>query len=282
MITLKQKTNGFEYLEIQNDHAHAKIALQGAHIFHYQAKGEEPLLWLSENAYFEKGKAIRGGVPLCFPWFGPHRFDATLPQHGFARNQEWGYIARHELEDGSTHVQLMLTPNETTRAMWEYNFVLLYDIIVGKTLSLELTTINTDTEAFDVTQALHSYFKVSDIDNATIKGIDKSIFYSNLDRGLEKQYGDVSIDQEVDRVYFEPSSKITLVDKDREIILNQKGSNSLVVWNPWEAKSTSMADMPNDGYKTMLCLETANALKDFVRLEPNEIHTLKVTLSQKN
>jgi D-hexose-6-phosphate mutarotase len=281
MITLKELENGFEYLEIENDHAQAKIALQGAHIFHYHAKGEEPLLWLSEKAHFQEGKAIRGGVPICFPWFGPHRFDDSLPQHGFARNQEWSYMARHELADGSTHIQLMLTPNEATRELWEYNFVLLYDIIVGKTLTLELTTINTDTEAFDVTQALHSYFNVSDIKHVAVKGLEERIFYSNLDRGLEKQYGEVTITEEVDRVYFEPSSEITLVDKDRAIVLNQKGSNSLVVWNPWQAKSESMVDMPNDGYKTMVCLETANALKDFVRLEPNDVHTLKVTISQK-
>lgn len=282
MVELKQKTNEFEYLEIQNDHAQAKIALQGAHIFHYQTKGEEPILWLSEKAYFEKGKAIRGGVPVCFPWFGPHRFDATLPQHGFARNEEWSYMARHELEDGSTHVQLMLTPNETTREMWEYNFVLLYDIIVGKELILELTTINTDTEGFEITQALHSYFNVSDIKNVAVKGLEECIFYSNLNKDLTKQYGEVKIKEEMDRVYFEPSSEIRLIDKEREIVLHQKGSNSLVVWNPWEAKSKQMADMPNDGYKTMLCLETANALNDFVRLEPNDIHTLKVTISQKS
>lgn len=280
MITLKTLDHGFEYLEIQNDHAIAKIALQGAHIFHYEVKGEEPLLWLSEKVYFQKGKAIRGGVPICFPWFGPHRFDETLPQHGFARNQEWSYMARHELSDGSTHVQLMLTQNEESRALWEYNFVLLYDITIGKELTLELTTTNADTEAFDLTQALHSYFKVSEIEKVAVQGLDESVFYSNLDKGLEKQFGEVTINEEVDRVYFEPSSSIRLVDQNREIILNQKGSNSLVVWNPWKKKSKNMADMPDDGYRTMICLETANALQDFVRLEPNDVHTLKVTISQ--
>jgi len=278
MITLKQLNNGFEYLEVQNEHAQAKIALQGAHIFHYQATGEAPLLWLSEKAYFEKGKAIRGGVPICFPWFGPHKYDETLPQHGFARNQIWSYMAKHELSDGATHVQLMLTTNEETRALWEQNFVLVYDITVGKELTLELTTINTDREPFDVTQALHTYLNVSDIKNVSVTGLEETVFYNSLDRSLEKQQGTVTITEEVDRVYFDGASTITLNDKEREIVLNQSGSNSLVVWNPWKEKSESMADMPNDGYKTMLCLETANAHKDFLLLNPNEVHTLKVTI----
>jgi len=282
MIMQKKFDNGFEYLEIQNDHAQAKIALQGAHVFEYQAKGKEPLLWLSDKAYFEKGKAIRGGVPLCFPWFGPHKFDATLPQHGFARTEEWSYMAHHELKDGSTHLQLMLTPNETSREMWEYNFVLLYDIVVGEALTLELTTINTDTEAFDVTQALHSYFHVSDIRNVSVEGLESCIFYSNLDRSLEKQENELHITQEVDRVYFDTPANITLRDGKKEILLKQEGSNSLVVWNPWEEKAKSMADMPDDGYNSMLCLETANAHKDFVRLNPNDVHTLKVSISQAN
>lgn len=280
MITLKQLENGFEYLEVHNEHAQAKIALQGAHIFHYQVTGEAPLLWLSEKAYFEKGKAIRGGVPICFPWFGPHKYDATLPQHGFARNQAWSYMTKHELSDGATHLQLMLTPNEETRTLWEQSFVLLYDIIVGKELTLELTTINTDTEPFDVTQALHTYLNVSAIDNVSVKGLEERVFYNSLDGSLEKQNGAVSIDKEVDRVYFDGDSTITLEDKEREIVLKQSGSNSLVVWNPWQEKSESMTDMPNDGYKTMLCLETANAHKDFVLLNPNDVHTLKVTIRQ--
>ncbi|CAA6803638.1 MAG: Aldose 1-epimerase family protein YeaD [uncultured Sulfurovum sp.] len=282
MITYKKLDNGFEYLEVQNEHAEAKIALQGAHIFHYQTKGEEPLLWLSEKAYFQEGKAIRGGVPICFPWFGPHKYDATLPQHGFARNQEWSYMAKYELSDGATHVQLMLTPNEETRALWEYNFVLVYDVIVGKELTLELTTINSDTEPFDVTQALHTYLNVSDIENVSVQGLEETVFYNSLDGSLEKQQSAVTIKEEVDRVYFDGSSKVTLEDKEREIILNQSGSNSLVVWNPWKEKSETMADMSNDGYKTMLCLETANAHKDFVLLNPNDVHTLKVTIWEKN
>ncbi|HHB94999.1 MAG TPA: D-hexose-6-phosphate mutarotase, partial [Campylobacterales bacterium] len=126
MITHKELDNGYKYIEIENSHAEAKIALQGAHLFHYQAKGKKPLLWLSELAHFEEGKAIRGGVPICFPWFGPNQYNADLPQHGFARNQLWKLMSAQELADGSTHLQLILTPNKETRAVWDSSFVLMF------------------------------------------------------------------------------------------------------------------------------------------------------------
>ena len=280
MITLKRLENSFEYLEVQNQHATAKIALQGAHLFHYQAKDKKPLLWLSEKAYFEKEKAIRGGVPICFPWFGPNTEDASLPQHGFARNQVWKLMSTHEVADGSTHLQLMLTANKATRALWEYSFTLIYDITIGSELTLKLTTINSDTHPFEITQALHSYFNVSNIENVSIEGLENSIYYDCLEQELAKQHKSLFISEEVDKVYFDASSKIVLHDQKRQIELKQDGSKSLVVWNPWVEKSEAMADMPDDGYKTMVCLETANALKDFRIVKAGESFSLKVIIKE--
>ena len=280
MLPLKELANSFEYIEIKNIHATAKIALQGAHLFHYQATDKEPLLWLSNKAFFEKGKAIRGGVPICFPWFGKNTEDPNLPQHGFARNQIWKLILNHELADGSTHVQLMLTANKETRALWDYNFTLIYDINIGAKLTLKLTTINCDTEAFEITQALHTYFKVSNIQNISIEGLENTIYYDSLNNELAKQHKSLSIEEEVDRVYFDTSSKITLVDGERRIELNQEGSKSLVIWNPWIEKAKAMADMTDEGYETMICMETANALKDFRIIKPNELHILEVSINQ--
>ena len=280
MTTVKELENGFRYLEVKNQHATAKIALQGAHLFHYQAKDKEPLLWLSKEAFFEKGKAIRGGVPICFPWFGKDNTDPSLPQHGFARKQVWKLISTHELADGSTHLQLMLTPNKETRALWDYSFVLIYDVTVGEELTLKLTTINTDTQAFEITQALHSYFNVSNIENVSIEGLENSIYYDSLEQSLAKQHKALSISEEVDRVYFDASSKIVLHDKKRQIELKQEGSKSLVVWNPWKEKSKAITDMNNDGYKTMICLETANALKDFRIVKSGEVFSLKLIIKE--
>jgi len=281
MITHKKLDNNYEYIEIKNNQAEAKIALQGAHIFHYKAKNRPALLWLSETSFFKEGKAIRGGIPICFPWFGPHKTDASLPQHGFARTALWEVVLEEELDENSSHVQLQLTSDEESLKLWEYKFDVRLDIVVSSELTVTLTVTNTDTKAFEFTSALHSYFNVSDITNVSVEGLDGSNYIDSLTDKTYIQKGSLSISEEVDRVYFDSSNSIKLHDKSNTIHLKQKGSNSLVVWNPWIEKAKKMVDMPDDGYKTMLCLETGNIGEDKIILKPKEVHLLEVIISSR-
>jgi glucose-6-phosphate 1-epimerase len=275
LITHKQFENGFKYIEIQNREADAKIALQGAHLFHYKAKDKASSLWLSKAAYFEEGKAIRGGIPVCFPWFGKNKDNPSLPQHGFARTQLWSVVLEEEKDDSTTQICLQLKPNADTFAQWDYLFDLTLDIIIGEALSIAMRVTNTDTKPFEISTALHTYFSVSDIGTVFIKGLDGRDYYNALDEKHYIQKGDVFIEEEVDRVYSNPSESITLFDGDTKIKLEQEGSNSLVVWNPWIEKSKQMSDMTEDGYRSMVCLETSNAREDSKVLKPNESHVLK-------
>ena len=281
MITHKQFDNGFKYIEIQNGQAEAKIALQGAHLFHYKVKNQASLLWLSESAYLEEGKAIRGGIPVCFPWFGKNKDDHTLPQHGFARTQIWTVILEEEIDDSTTRIQLQLKPNAYTLTQWAYLFDVILDIIIGHELSIALSVTNTDTKPFEISIALHTYFSVSDIDNVSIKGLDNRTYYDALKERTFMQKGDIFIQEEVDRVYVNPSETITLLDGDTKVTLRHEGSNSLVVWNPWIEKSKQMSDMSEDGYRTMVCLETSNAREDSRVLKANESHVLRVVFKRR-
>ena len=278
MITHKKLENNYEYIEIKNRQAEAKIALQGAHVFHYKAKNKSALLWLSKRALFKEGKAIRGGIPICFPWFGPHKTDASLPQHGFARTALWKLVVEEELDNDTTHIQLQLTSTKETLELWEYNFDVRLDVIVTRELSVVLTVTNSDTRPFEISTALHSYFNVSDIDNVLVEGLDGSYFIDSLTNERALQKGSLTIVKEVDRVYFDASSAIMLYDGSKSIELKQKGSNSLVVWNPWMEKAKQMEDMPDDGYRTMLCLETGNVGKDARILEANESHIIGLNI----
>ncbi len=280
MITHKQFDNGYKYLEIQNDSAEAKIALQGAHLFHYKVKNKAALLWVSEKAYFEEGKAIRGGVPICFPWFGKNKENATLPQHGFARTALWKVVLEEEIEECHTHIRLQLKPDADTLEQWSYLFDLYLDVTIGDELSIALSVTNTDSKVFEISTALHTYFQVSDINTIRIKGLDASRYYNALDNTSYKQKGDILIQEEVDRVYSDPSDTITLLDGESKVKLQQEGSNSLVVWNPWIEKSAQMGDMSAEGYRSMVCLETANAREDSRVLKPNETHILQAIISQ--
>ena len=225
MITHKQFDNGFKYIEIENNQVEAKIALQGAHLFHYKVKDNPSLLWLSKAAYFEEGKAIRGGIPICFPWFGKNKEDPSLPQHGFARTQLWTVVLEEEMDEGTTHIQLQLKPNVYTLTQWAYLFDVTLDITIGHELSIALNVTNIDTKPFEISTALHTYFSVSDIDNISITGLDNRAYYDALEEKNSIQNGDILIQEEVDRVYANPSETITLLDGDVKVNLQQEGSN---------------------------------------------------------
>ncbi len=280
MINKKRNTNGFEYIEVQNKSATAKVALQGGHLFHYQQRANKPLLWLSEKSLFETGKAIRGGIPLCWPWFGKHPTDSALPQHGFARISVFELLESNEPDENTTELLLQLQSSTETLKLWPYQFQLQLRITIGPTLTVALTTSNCGTESFIITSALHSYFAVSYISYVSVEGLDQTEYWDTLTGETKTQEGTIRISEEVDRVYQKTSSPFLLLDKYRTIRIATEGSHSAVVWNPWKDKSMKMADMQDDAYNSMLCIETANALEDSRTLAPGKEHTLQATLTE--
>ncbi|MDA3909482.1 MAG: D-hexose-6-phosphate mutarotase [Sulfurimonas sp.] len=265
-----------DFIEVNNNSASAKIAFQGAHIFHYARKGEKPLLWLSEISDFEKGKAIRGGVPVCWPSFGMNNPD--LPQHGFARTALFEHQSTKELDANTTEVILILKHSQETLSLWPYKFELELKVTVSDKLTIELTTTNLDDKTFKITQALHTYFSVSHISDAKIKGLDKKPYLDALTNEKLVQSEDIIFEKEVDRVYQEVEAEILLSDKDRTIHINNEGSSSVVVWNPWIEKAKRMSAMRDEAYNDFVCIESANAYEDFKLIDPRGTHTLKATI----
>ncbi len=277
MISFKQFSNGFEYLEIKNEVSKAKIALQGAHIFEYSKIGEKPLLWLSEASEFKLGTAIRGGVPLCWPWFGVNKTDTNMPQHGFVRTMIWKLVEFTE-NDECSELTLLLSNSKETLVFWPYKFELRYKIKVADELTLELITKNCDVKAFSITQALHTYFNISNISDVFVSGLENKLYFDSLKQKSFMQDGNISFHKEVDRVYQDVNNPILLIDVDRTYTITNYGSSSFVVWNPWLEKSTKMSGMKSNSYESMLCIESANALDDFKTIEPNRVHGLKTTI----
>ncbi|MFA5233848.1 MAG: D-hexose-6-phosphate mutarotase [Sulfurimonas sp.] len=277
MIVHKKLANGFAFIEIKNSAAEAKIALQGAHLFHYERVGEEPILWLSEVSDFEYGKAIRGGVPVCWPWFGFNE-DKTLPQHGFARTAIWECVSCSETDENSSSVILRLTHSQESLKMWPYLFELDLHVTISDKLTMELKTTNLDSTPFTITQALHTYFALTHISDAVIKGLDKKPYLNALTWKNEVQEGDIIFNQEVDRVYQEVDGEITLCDKNRTLHVRNENSSSVVVWNPWIEKTKRMNAMKPNAYEHMLCIESANAFDDARVINPQKSHTLKAVI----
>ncbi len=281
MISFKKLPNGFEYIEVSNSVAKAKIALQGAHLFHYQRQNDEtPILWVSEASNFILGESIRGGIPLCWPWFGMHKTNADMPQHGFARTFMWKLLDSKDLQN-SSKLTLLLVSSEESLAFFPYKFELTYTLTIGKELTLELTTKNCDDKSFNITQALHTYFNISHISNIHVNGLEERPYFDALTSENKIQKGNITFNQELDRVYQKVNTPISLVDSEREITISNRGSDSAIVWNPWLDKCSRMSAMKSDSYETMVCIESANAFDDIRTVTPNGIHHIKTTVTIK-
>lgn len=266
------KQDQLEYTEVDNSVASAKIAFQGAHIFDYRIKGKGSVLFLSEASTFKESKAIRGGVPVCWPWFGPHEEDNSLPNHGFARTSLWKHTATQEQSDTETKVTLTLVSSPETLKLWPFHFRLTLDIYVGKRLRLELTSDNKDTKPMKITSALHTYLKVDNIYQTIVGGFEGASFFDKTKNTFDTQKGEIDFTQEVDRIYQNVQNDVVVKSTHVKHTVRTEGSQTIVVWNPAEALASKMADLAN--HTQMLCVESANVLDDKVTLEAGESHTL--------
>lgn len=268
-------------IEIKNDQASATISLQGAHVLSWKPRDKDDVIWLSNDATFSAGKSIRGGIPICWPWFGAHESNDSFPAHGFARTVLWQVTDTQKLSSDETKITFRLLTNqlnENIQKMWAQETIAEYRLTIAKTLTLELTTFNKSDETITIGQALHTYFNIEDISNTTVYGLDGKTYLDKTDNFKSKiQNGPITINNEVDRVYLDTADDITIDNKKRKIIVKKQGSNSTVVWNPWEDVATKMGDLGEAGYKKMLCVESANAADDTITIKAGESYTLLVT-----
>lgn len=281
-LTFVEGKGNFPIIEIHNGIAKASISVYGAHVLSFQPAHAPQVIFLSENAVFQVGKAIRGGIPICWPWFGPDPEGLGRPNHGFVRNRLWNVIATDIAEDGSTTVTLGLEDTDETQELWPHSFDLRMEISVGTSLSIALVTRNTGDRPFPLTQALHTYFTVGDITQTKVLGLEGKDYLDKVDEGKPKnQEGVVAIAQEVDRIYLDVPSELVIEDGalGRRICITSTGNNTAVVWNPWIDKSAQMADLGNEDYKRFICVETTNAATDVVEVPAGGEFRLAATYS---
>lgn len=237
-------------LIINHPKARAAITLQGAHLVAWQPSGQKPVIWLSSETAFEPGTAIRGGVPVCWPWFGP----AGKPSHGFARNLPWQLTAQSENDD-SVKLTLTLKDSDETRQHWPHAFTLHAHFTLGEQATIELESHGD----FETTSALHAYFEIGDIRHVSVEGLGQP--YLDKVLGGEKAVlnGALTFNGETDRIFIEPEAESLIVDPvfKRKIRVRHSGNSDVVSWNPGAKNSASMKDMADDGYQTMVCVETA-------------------------
>lgn len=260
---------GLTVARIANDHASATIALQGAHVLAWQPRGEEPVIWLSPDAKFAPGRSVRGGVPICWPWFGAHATESSFPAHGFARTIPWAVASTERRPDGSTRIAFRLEPSDATRAQWPHATPVETVVTVGQALEIALVTRNAGTSAVTIGEALHTYFAISDIRQVSVTGLDGRAYLDKVKNfARERQSGPLRFTRETDRIYLDTDKECAIEDPGlrRRIRISATGSRSTVVWNPWVEKAEKMGDFGKDGWTRMVCVETANAADDVVTI----------------
>ncbi len=262
-------------VDVENPHARARVALQGAHLVDWTPRGEEPVIWLSEAARFAPGVAVRGGVPICWPWFGPHASDPELPQHGFARTTTLQVVAVERLADERTRLTFRL-PDGLGGPAFPHELELLYMVTIGRTLELDLVTRNAGETPITIGQALHTYFRVSDAAEVSVYGLEGCRYLDRVARGEGVQDRPLRLTGKTDRVYLEAGRDCVLEDPGlaRALRITKRNSRSTVVWNPGFPGAAQQGDYGPSGSREMLCVETANAADDVVRLEPHAVHLL--------
>jgi glucose-6-phosphate 1-epimerase len=274
--------NGLPKVRVTTALASAEIYLHGAQVTSWRPAGAEEVIFLSEHSQWQEGRAIRGGIPICSPWFGPKADDPKAPSHGFVRIREWRLDSLTAEDDGTVIVILSTESDEASRRWWPHEFRMVHRIVIGKTLHLDLIVTNTGDTAFEFAEALHTYFRVGDARTVRVRGLDGATYQDNADANREKvQSGDLTFAGATDNVYLNTPGPVELVDPTlrRTIRTEKRNSATTVVWNPGQQGAAALTDLGDDEWQRMVCVEACNVRSAVVSLGPGQEHSMTAILT---
>lgn len=275
-----EEASGLIIAEIENPLASARICLQGAHLLSWRPRSSSiPVVWMSDAIQLSPGKSPHSGAPVCWPWFGAHATNPSLPAHGYARNLPWEVIGTSTDTNGATRITMRLLDNEAARMQWPHAATLELTIVVGDSLELSLTTSNTGDAAIIISEAFHTYFQVGDITRTRVTGLDGILYADKVENfARSTQHGEITFAGEIDRVYLNTSDTCVIEDPalQRRIHITKTGSQSTVVWTPGQEKGDKLGDLGIDGWRRMVCVESANTMENSVQIGAGQTHTLAV------
>jgi glucose-6-phosphate 1-epimerase len=281
VLAFHATASGLIYAGITTQHASATVYLQGAHLAAWQPKGQQPAIFVSRKSEFVPGKPIRGGVPIAFPWFAARHDGKTGPSHGFARIQDWT-LAFAALAGDDLHLTFTLGPTEMSRSLGYDNFRLAYQLIIGRSLTMQLTVANDAAEPLAFEEALHTYYAVEDVHEVSVSGLEGVTYLDKNDNlQAKQQHGAITITEPTDRVYLNTSSTCILHDiaGKRRVTVAKTGSNTTVVWNPWESGALKLPDLDPTEWHEFVAVETVNAAANAITLAPGARHVIQANIS---
>jgi len=273
--------SGLVYASVTTQHATATVYIQGAHLTAWQPQGQQPPIFLSRKSDLAPGKAIRGGIPIAFPWFAARHDGKPGPSHGFARIQDWTLVFAAMAGD-DLHLTFTLGPTEISRNLGYDSFRLAYQLIIGRTLTMELTVANDAAVPLVFEEALHTYYAVADIHEVTVDGLDGVTYIDKNDKLQSKvQRGAIIITEPTDRVYLNTTSTCILRDagSKRRVTVAKAGSNTTVIWNPWESGAAKLPDLDPTEWHEYIAIETVNAAANAITLAPGATHAMRAHIT---
>jgi D-hexose-6-phosphate mutarotase len=276
-VRFDEGPGGLTCITISSDLCEAEMYLHGAHVTHFQPRGQRAVLFQSIASEFDPGKAIRGGIPICFPWFGPHAQHKTAPAHGTARVSPWEIESLQQDADGAITVALTYRQDDASLRFFPHDFVARYMIEFAHALGLKFEVYNPSPQPFRFESALHTYLLVDDVRKVWITGLEHTEYFDKTRNGARaKQAGTIRFSSEVDRVYFNTPHTCVLHDPvaGRKITVEKSASHSTIVWNPWIQKARTLKDFGDDEWQNMVCIETANVGPNAVKLDAGQSHTM--------
>ena len=272
---------GLPKIRITSRAAVGEMYLHGAHVTSWKPAGREEVLFLSSQSRWEHDRAIRGGIPICFPWFGNKADEPKAPAHGFVRTKAWQLESIAQVGDGVV-VSMFTESDEDTKRWWPADFRAVYRVTFASELGLELVVKNSGTTSLRFEEALHAYHRVGNVLKTRLAGLSGITYIDKTDSNRKKtQRGEIAIVSETDRVYLDTNNAIEMEDPvlRRRTHVAKENSRTTVVWNPWVQKAQSLADFADDEWMQMICIETSNASDFAVHLAPGQTHTMKALVT---
>jgi glucose-6-phosphate 1-epimerase len=281
LVQVCEGNGGLPRVRITGPHGKGEVYLYGAHVTSWRPKGFDDVVYVSSKARWQEGQAIRGGIPVCFPWFRGKADDPKAPAHGFARTRMWQLESIVE-SNGRVSVTMFTESDDQTRRWWPAEFRLVHRVSFGSELKKELVCTNAGTSPLRFEEALHTYNRVANVQDTRVQGLDGAHYLDNTNSNLDKvQQGDVAIASQTDNAYLSTRNAVDLIDPgmQRRIRLTKENSLNTVVWNPWREKASEMKDLGDGEWAQFLCVEACNIRDAAITLAPGQEHKMTAIVS---
>lgn len=277
-IAFRLSRHGMPEAVLVNGYGSCEISLYGGQVLDYRPTGHAPVLFTSKASFHESGRQIRGGIPLCWPWFGTPPGQG-LPRHGFARLQSWEVLSSSYGSEQS-EITIGLRDSECSRKLWPHRFELVQKITLSDNLAVEVSSFNPGEQPFEISQSIHPYFKIRDIGRISVSGLEGCSYTDLLTGEKRRRQEPPTINSETYEIYDAQDHALAIRDEGlgRDILMTYGGMDKVILWNPWREKARTLEDFGDEEYTGMITAAPATLPEEPTVVQPGTGSTVKAAI----